>query len=59
MTRHRESFPLFFVIPTKVGIQYYHLLDPLFRGDDKGQICHSLAVTNPVLPSPGSPFTRG
>ncbi|MDX1916790.1 MAG: hypothetical protein SFT68_02265, partial [Rickettsiaceae bacterium] len=23
------------VIPTKVGIQYYHFLDPLFQGDDK------------------------
>ncbi|MDX1916526.1 MAG: hypothetical protein SFT68_00880, partial [Rickettsiaceae bacterium] len=59
MTRHRESFPLFFVIPTKVGIQSHHSLDPLLQGDDKRQICHSHEGGNPVSPFPGSPLSRG
>ncbi|MDX1916893.1 MAG: hypothetical protein SFT68_02810, partial [Rickettsiaceae bacterium] len=59
------SFPLFFVIPAKAGIQNKYLLDPLFQGDDKAQrviptlLCHSHEGENPASPFPGSPFTRG
>ncbi|MDX1917270.1 MAG: hypothetical protein SFT68_04730, partial [Rickettsiaceae bacterium] len=41
MTRRRA------VIPTKVGIQYYHFLDPLLQGDDKKEGCHSHEGGNP------------
>ncbi|MDX1917070.1 MAG: hypothetical protein SFT68_03710 [Rickettsiaceae bacterium] len=46
MTRLRESFPLLIVIPTKVGIQSYYLMDPLFQGGDKRQISYSLAPSH-------------
>ncbi|MDX1916724.1 MAG: hypothetical protein SFT68_01915 [Rickettsiaceae bacterium] len=42
------------VIPTKVGIQNKYLLDPLFQGDDKGEL-RPRAPNHP----PGSPFSRG